>query len=74
MASTGKSAAALAIVLGLWALLMAGSMTFSAFAPPALEVQAHKLPASAPAEQTIEERCACIFEGGDCQESAPTTS
>jgi hypothetical protein len=72
MASTGKSVAALAIVLGLWALLMAGSMTFSAFAPPAPDVQAYKLPATTPAEQNIEERCACIF-AGDCQEQSPTT-
>jgi len=72
MAYTGKSAAALAIVLGLWALLMAGSMTFSAFAPPEPEFQAYKLPATAPAKETIEERCACIFDG-DCQESAAKT-
>ena len=71
MASTGKLGATLALVLGLWALLMAGSMTFSALAPTAPEVQAYKLPAAVPAKHTNDERCACIFDG-DCQEHAPT--
>jgi hypothetical protein len=71
MAYTGKSTAALAIVLGLWALLMAGSMTFSAVAPPAPEVQAYKLPATVPVKETIEEHCACIF-AGDCGGKAPS--
>ncbi len=71
MAYTGKIGATLAIVLGLWALLIASSMTFSAIAPPAQEVQAYKLPAAVPAKQTNDERCACIF-AGDCQGQAPT--
>lgn len=71
MAYTGNLGAVLAIVLGLWALLIASSMTFSAFAPPAPVVQAYKLPGTAPAKQTIEKRCACIF-AGDCQEKGRT--
>ena len=71
MASTGKLGATLAIVLGLWALLIASSMTFSAFAPPAPEVQAYKLPATVPAKHNAEHKCACIFDD-DCKGEAPT--
>ena len=72
MAITGKLGATLAIVLGLWAMLIASSMTFSALAPPVQEVQAYKLPATAPAKHDVESKCACIFER-DCREQAPTT-
>jgi len=62
----------LAIVLGLWAVLIAVSFTFSAVAPAMPELHAHKLPATAPAAEAVDHSRAGVFST-NCHRRPPAT-
>lgn len=71
MANTGKIAVTIAIVMGLWGLLIASSMTFNALTPPGPEIQARKMPAASPATHKAGHDCDCIFTA-QCKAHAPS--